>query len=121
MKLLSEELNLFHFVNIITNFERRVKQYTAFSSMFKQHSKGRSHNDMQMRTKPPEISHTCMNCNPFKIINFHIFLAVNNLTRCSSFMTENSKPTTGMKRFNEVVNIPTSCRLSISYPTSNSK
>ena len=55
MNLLSEQLNLFHTVNIITFLEHRVKQYTAFSSMFKQHSAGRhltqiSSNDMEMRT-----------------------------------------------------------------------
>jgi hypothetical protein len=31
MNLLSEELNLFHFVNIITFLEHRIKQYTAFN------------------------------------------------------------------------------------------
>jgi hypothetical protein len=48
-------INLFHIVYIITFLEHRVKQYTAFSSIFKQHSKGHhltqiSSNDMQMRT-----------------------------------------------------------------------
>jgi len=31
MNLLSEELNLFHFVNIITVLEHSVKHYTAFN------------------------------------------------------------------------------------------
>lgn len=69
--------------------------------------------------QPPETPNPVWTVTPAKLLTSS--LTANNLTRCSSIKTENSKPTSGIKHFNVVVNIRTSCRFSISYPTSTSK